>query len=231
MSLELFKKLRLQEGQRALILNAPEAYIDKLFSLPDGVELIAVSETPEADTRLTPEENAFDFVQLFVKSTAEIENRAPYALKAAKPDAMLWFCYPKGSSKIKTDINRDTGWNVVSESGFEGVAMVSIDDTWSAMRFRPLNAITSARKTRTSPREKPIKAPADRVVIVPDDLAAAFKESPTAASFYETLSYTNKKEYVRWITEAKREETRTGRILKTVEKLENGIKNPSMKKA
>jgi uncharacterized protein YdeI (YjbR/CyaY-like superfamily) len=65
-------------------------------------------------------------------------------------------------------------------------------------------------------------------VTIPDDLAEALKKIPTAASFFESLAYTHRKEYVRWITEAKREETRVARVIKTLDKLERGIKNPTL---
>lgn len=69
----------------------------------------------------------------------------------------------------------------------------------------------------------------ERIVEVPDDLAAAFAAHPEAIARYEKLSYTHRKEYVRWVTEAKRPETRQQRIAKTVNMLLNGKKNPSEK--
>jgi hypothetical protein len=85
----------------------------------------------------------FDFVQLFVRSIAELEELAPSALKSINFDGLLWFCYPKQSSKIKTDINRDSGWNVVKQAGLRPVTQVAIDDTWSALRFRPVERVGS----------------------------------------------------------------------------------------
>lgn len=50
---------------------------------------------------------------------------------------MVWFAYPKGTSKkYKSEINRDKGWLVMGEAGFEPVRMVAIDEDWSALRFR-----------------------------------------------------------------------------------------------
>jgi len=53
----------------------------------------------------------------------------------------LWFCYPKKTGKIKTDISRDIGWDTVAKLGYEGIRAISIDDTWSGMRFRPREEI------------------------------------------------------------------------------------------
>lgn len=66
----------------------------------------------------------------------------------------------------------------------------------------------------------------ERIVEVPQELKDAFKEAPEAKAFYETLSYTNRKEYASWISSAKREETKERRLHKTIELLKNGIKHP-----
>jgi hypothetical protein len=65
-----------------------------------------------------------------------------------------------------------------------------------------------------------------RVVDVPDDLAAALAADPIAHAAFEPLSYTHRREYVRWITEAKREETRRARVEKAVAMLRDGVKTP-----
>ena len=127
----LIKKLRIQPGQRLLILNAPEGYLSNLGQLPDGVEVKDVLD------------GVFDFVQVFVKSITELEKQVPVAIKAVKYDGLLWICYPKQSSGIKTDINRDTGWSVVQKAGLRPVTQVAIDDTWSALRFRPVERVGS----------------------------------------------------------------------------------------
>jgi hypothetical protein len=57
-----------------------------------------------------------------------------------KPGELLWATYPKGTSKVKTDINRDIIASYVRTIGLVGVAMISIDDTWAALRLRPIKA-------------------------------------------------------------------------------------------
>ncbi len=69
----------------------------------------------------------------------------------------------------------------------------------------------------------------ERIVEVPEDLAALFAENPEAEAYYSKLSYTHRKEYVQWITEAKRPETRISRLTKTIEMLSNKKKNPTDK--
>ncbi len=66
----------------------------------------------------------------------------------------------------------------------------------------------------------------ERIVEVPQELQDAFKKAPEAKAFYETLSYTNRKEYARWVSSAKRAETKERRLQKSIEMLNKGIKHP-----
>lgn len=128
------KKLQIKPGQRGIILNAPEGYLDRLTPLPDGFEIASV-----------PEHNDFDFVQLFVRSMSELQASLSLATDAVRHDALLWICYPKGSKKAGLDLNRDSLWEAVTEHNLTGVSLISLDDTWSAMRFRPTEKVESRR--------------------------------------------------------------------------------------
>jgi hypothetical protein len=121
----LAKKLQIKPGQHVSIINPPANYLAKLGPLP-GVEL--------ADKAT----GTFDVVQLFVKNVAELNRIAPAAIRAVKPDGIFWISYPKLSAKTDSDITRDAGWDVVKKAGLRPVSLVSIDDVWSALRFRPV---------------------------------------------------------------------------------------------
>ncbi len=121
----LAKKLKLKAGQRAAILNAPEGYLEALRPLPDSVELIDHVE------------GQFDWVQLFVKNKSELDRLAPQAIGALKPDSLLWISYPKGTSKIQTDLTRDKGWDTIQQAGLKWITLISVDETWSAFALRP----------------------------------------------------------------------------------------------
>lgn len=123
------KKLRMGPGQRILVLNAPPGYVDRLATLPEGSEL---SEKPDG---------SFDLVHLFVGNVADLERLGPVAVEAAGYDGLLWISYPKRSSKVDTDLTRDVGWDVVAGLGLRPVTQISIDDTWSALRFRPAQEV------------------------------------------------------------------------------------------
>jgi hypothetical protein len=116
------KKMKLKSGLNAAIINAPENYVDAL----------------RHDTALSPTLNGkFDWIQIFVRSKAELDALAPKAAKALKPESMLWISFPKGSSKIQTDLTRDKGWEGVQALDLKWVNLVSVNETWSAFALRP----------------------------------------------------------------------------------------------
>ena len=83
-----------------------------------------------------------DFWLVFVTRKSEVDKLAPQIAKRAKGDAIVWFAYPKGTSKKYTcDFNRDTGWDVLKKSGFDTVRSVAIDADWTALRFRRVEFI------------------------------------------------------------------------------------------
>ena len=124
----LIKKLGIKPKQRVLILNAPEGYSEQIGTLlPADVELFT---TP------TPGGN-YDVVLQFVGNKAEVERDTPMAIQHVKPGGLLWLSYPKQSSKVPTDINRDILWKIFPDSEWRPVTQISIDQIWSALRFRP----------------------------------------------------------------------------------------------
>ena len=75
---------------------------------------------------------------------SEVDALAAKVAKRAKGDAVVWFAYPKGSSKkLRCDFNRDTGWDAVKAAGFDTVRAVAIDEDWTGLRFRRTEFIKS----------------------------------------------------------------------------------------
>ncbi|WP_433945932.1 YdeI/OmpD-associated family protein [Paenibacillus sp. SN-8-1] len=212
----LARKLRLPAQGELLILNPPDGYLLDL----------------ELDKQVTEyaelKAHSCDFVQVFVHSVREVDELAPIAIRAIKEDGLLWFCYPKGGAKAGTDLNRDKGWDTVRDLGYEGVSFIAIDDKWSAMRYRPVGAGSSASgKSRNAGNrlQKEAKAPS-LPEIIPADLLKLLDQSTEAAAFFAGLAPSHRKAYIQWIEEAKRPETREARVRKSIEKLTQGQKRP-----
>lgn len=132
----LFKKLNLKEQTEVLVLDAPESF---------EAELEALDDVPVYDDVRDVDEIAFALV--FVMSEAEVEAAAEAIAPKAQGDAIIWFAYPKVTSKrYRCDFDRDTGWTSLGELGFEGVRQVAIDADWSALRFRRVNYIKTMKR-------------------------------------------------------------------------------------
>ncbi len=122
----LARKLRIAVGSRALVLGAPPGYASSL----------AAAAGAEVDEEAREESN-YDVVQAFVKDRLDVEREAARALRALKPGGVLWFSYPKTASGVASELTRDRGWDVVARAGLRPVSQVSVDEVWSALRFRP----------------------------------------------------------------------------------------------
>jgi hypothetical protein len=122
----LFTKLNYKGQSPIVVINAPPSFEPELAAL-ENVSVL----------RDTTPDQAIEFMIAFVTRLDEIERLAPLAGASSASDPLIWFAYPKGSSKTYTcEFNRDTGWAALGAAGFEGVRQVAIDADWSALRFR-----------------------------------------------------------------------------------------------
>jgi hypothetical protein len=129
----IFKKLNLGSQPEILVVNAPESFEKELAALKG----VAVVRDPK-------KLKAFCFALSFATKRAEIDTLSKILAGKAEGDAVLWFAYPKQTSKkYKCDFNRDNGWNVIRGLGFDSVRQVAIDEDWSALRFRRVEHIKS----------------------------------------------------------------------------------------
>ncbi len=123
----LLKKLNLKDNEKVLLVNVPK----NLRGMTDAFKTKSSVKTKYKDS------DEFTFVLAFVTRQNEVDELAAAIAPLTKGDAAFWFAYPKGTSKnYKCEFNRDTGWKILGELGFESVRMVAIDDDWSALRFR-----------------------------------------------------------------------------------------------
>jgi hypothetical protein len=122
----LVQKLLIKPGYRVIIINAPEGYLSAVGHLPVDASLIEMDTKPA------------DVIQVFVKTLEEVTRNVGSWKQNLKSEGILWITYPKGTSGVKTDLNRDILWQHLKPYHLEGVAMVAVDETWSAMRFKIL---------------------------------------------------------------------------------------------
>lgn len=210
-------KLRIKAKNRLLTLNAPPDFKKGLKDLPAGV-------------KITDSGKEYDQVHWFVYNIAQLEKEMSKVMKLVKPGIIVWVYYPKGTSNIQTDLNRDKGWDCLMRESdkLTWINLISFDNTWSVFGLRAKTEADKKKEAKPEQEREIFKwvNTATKEVKLPDDLGALFKKNKKQYDFFNTLSFTNKKEYVEWIVTAKREETRAERVKGTLERLAKGWKNP-----
>jgi len=116
------QKLLIKEGRKVLFVNEPRGYRDSI-GLPKDADLLEGLQ------------NA-DIIQVFVNSKKELKEQPPKLKKYLNQNGLLWVTYRKRSSKINSDINRDSIYEYGLSVGLQGVAMIALDKEWSALRMK-----------------------------------------------------------------------------------------------
>lgn len=90
----------------------------------------------------------YEFIIVFVSGSTEVKQYSSVILHNLAADGVLWFVYPKKDGSNLVDIDRNRGWETLQESGFRRVSQVTVDDTWSALRFRNVAYIRHPGKNK-----------------------------------------------------------------------------------
>ena len=220
-------KLKIKPNYTLLTLNAPANYKKGLQGLPNGVKITATGKDPIV---LRHQRIGYNQVHWFVLNKTQMEKEMSKVMKLVKPEVIVWVFYPKGTSKVQTDLTRDKGWDcLLAESDkLTWISLISFDLTWSVFGFRAKSEADKKKEAKPNQEREIFKwvNPQTKEVKLPEDLAAALKRAKAEAVFFNALSFTNKKEYLEWIVSAKREETRKERIRAGIERMAKGWKNP-----
>ncbi|EMI63624.1 bacteriocin-protection protein, YdeI/OmpD-associated family [Leptospira noguchii str. Bonito] len=201
---DLIKKMRLKQGNKLIIFDREKVY------KPSSIEgVVFTTEVSEAEGIL-----------FFADSAYSLQSSLLKILKSIRKESILWIAYPKKSSGIKTDLDRDHGWESLSKNGYEGVALISLDDVWSALRFKKTDAVkkggSKAEKQKRPELSKYINYKT-KTVKLPEDVKNFLSKDKNAIKFFESLAWSHKREHIEAILEAKSPATRLKRIQKLVQ--------------
>lgn len=140
MSQTLFEKLQLADEKNLLIQGLPSS-IEKQFNKLS----FAKNMTPLLKSR------KIDFALVFAVSENQLNGILQDVMPSLKDESKFWVAYPKSTSKIVTDLNRDRSWCRLTDDGYESIDRVELDHVWSAMRFVRCE---ETRKTEPAARAK-----------------------------------------------------------------------------
>lgn len=208
----LLEKLQMKDEKNLLIQGLPSSIEKQFIKLSFSKNL-----TPLLKSR------KIDFALVFAISHQQLRCILADVIPHLQQDAKLWIAYPKLTSKIASDLCRETSWEFLSDYGYEGVRAAALDSVWTALRFKHTGEKKTINFCSTNPA--PGVDYVKRTIEVPSELQQLFKKNKPAEAFFESLAFTHRREYVEWIISAKRAETKARRLETTLEKLIAGKKN------
>src|SRR5690349_17214431 len=155
-------KLKIKPKFSLLTLNAPPGFKKGLIGLPAGV-------------KISDSGKDYDQVHWFVSNRAQLEKEMSKVMKLVKPGVVVWVYYPKGTSKIQTDLTRDKGWDCLLAEGdkLTWISLISFDDTWSVFGFRPKTEADKKKEAKPQPEREIFKwiDASTKTVTLPADVA------------------------------------------------------------
>lgn len=125
MSQTIFEKLQLKDERTILIQGLPSS-IEKQFCKLS----FAKNLTPLLRSR------KIDFALVFAVSESQLNSILSDIMPAMKDETRLWIAYPKLTSKIVTDLNRESSWSKLVDAGYESGESVALDHVWSAINYK-----------------------------------------------------------------------------------------------
>ncbi len=147
MSQTLFEKLQFEDEKNLLIQGLPST-IEKQFAKLS----FAKNVTPLLKTR------KIDFALVFALNSKQLNKILSEVCPALHSLGKLWIAFPKATSKITSDLNRDCSWQSLTEQGFEAGQIVVLDYVWSAQLFTKVNEfatlVSDMQKIKSAAKRK-----------------------------------------------------------------------------
>ena len=124
MATPLYKKLGLKEGMKVYTTWEEPRYRNLFEHIPE-----------QLSWKIRPNRRSIHFAHCFCTDHSMLEATFSKLIKAISYDGMLWISWPKGSSKIDSEINREDVRNAGLKAGLVDVKVASVDSNWSALKF------------------------------------------------------------------------------------------------
>ena len=235
-SLNLIDSLELKDEKNLLIQGLPSS-VEKQFAKLS----YAKNVTPLLKSRKV------DFVLIFAVNQQQLKNILRDVFQVLHENSKLWIAFPKQSSKISSDLMRESSWAFMADLEYEGSTLVPVDHVWNAMKFlkmkdvirdensksieetlRTFEAPKVAQEKKTSKRRTVKKESTfdKSIVQFPLELEKYFNSQKKVKDIFTALSQSSQMEFVDWIQDAKKHETRMKRVEQVIEKLKAGKTKP-----
>lgn len=112
---------------------AKPAYVKAILHAPEKIKTLLFIES-RIDNNLTA---SYDFILAFYIKKTELEREVSLLKSKLNKNGLLWIAYPK-NKLLQTDLNRDRLHSLLRNYDLDGVSLISLSETWSAMRFKQM---------------------------------------------------------------------------------------------
>lgn len=211
----MFEKLQITAEKNFLIQGLPSSIEKQFIKLSYSKNV-----TPLLKIR------KIDFALIFAINGNQLNSILKDVIPNLSNEGKLWVAYPKSTSKIVSDLNRDCSWAILVDNNFCSVDEITLDHVWTATRFHRTEPVVIEKPIEHKKVELKGVDFDKNLVVAPVELEKMFTSHKKARDVFQNLSVNNQKEYVEWIEGAKRKDTRLRRLEATVEKLLAGKKSP-----
>ncbi|MEI6184469.1 MAG: YdeI/OmpD-associated family protein [Bacteroidota bacterium] len=236
-SLNLLENLELKDEKNLLIQGLPSS-VEKQFAKLS----YAKSVTPLLKSKKV------DFVLIFAVNQQQLKNILKDVFQALHENSKLWIAFPKQTSKISSDLMRENSWHFMTDLEYEGSTLIPVDHVWNAMKFLKMKDVVrdenyktveetlgpivkevrsddtkKVKKRKTVKRETSFD---NSTVQFPLELEKLFNTQTKTKDLFNALTESNQVDFLNWITDAKKHDTRVKRIEQLVEKLHAGKTKP-----
>ena len=130
MSTTLFEKLQVKNEKNILIQGLPSTLEKQFYKLSFAKNITPLLKVKKIDLAL-----------IFAVNEKQLNGIFQEVLPALHDESKLWIAYPKKTSKIASDLNRDCSWETIREEGFETSEQVVIDHVWNALQFKKAESV------------------------------------------------------------------------------------------
>ncbi|MDE1192533.1 MAG: YdeI/OmpD-associated family protein [Arachidicoccus sp.] len=217
---DLFEKLHYENEKNILIQGLPSSLEKQFLKIA-----FCKSITPLLKIR------KIDFALIFAINHNQLCSILKDVFPALHSNTKVWIAYPKSTSKIVSDLNRNCSWEIFIKNSFQNQEEIELDSVWAAVSFKKANIgseICPEKAAEFQPKTR-AKSFDKKLSVIPDELDSLFIKNKKAREFFSSLPSSNQKEYVTWIQGAKRADTKQKRVESTLEKLLAGKMNPNEK--
>ncbi len=215
------KKLRVKSGDVIKVANAPEQAGAIFGDTPSDITV-----------KYNGDETTFNVLVAFAINKDQLDQQIKNNLEYIDARTIIWICYPKKTSKIKSDLDLMKSWEELNTFGLTPCASAAVNETWTALRLKLIDEVKPSGMRNDHIKTNEFGEyidPVNKIVKLPEDLKTLLESHPQAFDYFNQLAYTHRKEYLLWLLSAKQDKTRAGRLEKTLEMLLNHKKNPSDK--